>query len=362
MVTRSLIKSQSTVKQAGPFLHVDRLVALWALSEAALGGVLHALQIPFTGLFINSSAVLFMVLIACASDKKGAVLRATLIVMIVKGMVSPHTPLNAFIAVGFQGLLGEFLLRSKKYLLLSSLALGIITLLQSAFQKIIVLTIVFGNTLWESIDVFGNFVLNQLSFLSIEPGNYDISFWMIAVYMGIHLIAGIGIGLLAAKVPGWILLEISEEKTRYKYENPPENFTIKVNRKKKNWLKKPSSLIILSLAGILILSSYLFPEISETQGLKAVLMVVRSVFIMFLWYILVGPLLLKAYQKFLKSKQNTYTEEVQKTLQILPPLRFIIYQTWNNTRNISGYKRIRAFLTITLVNILSAEFYADKNN
>ena len=130
------------------YLKIDVLIAIWALAEAALGGLLHAFHVPITGLFVNSCAIVIMVLIAMATDKKGTILRATLIVMIVKGMVSPHTPLIAFIAVGFQGLMGELLLRSKKFLLISSIALGVITLLQSALQKIIILTIVYGKSLW----------------------------------------------------------------------------------------------------------------------------------------------------------------------------------------------------------------------
>ena len=96
--------------------------------------------------------------------------------MIVKGIVSPHTPITAYIAVGFQGIMGELLLRSKKYLLLSSIGLGVITLLQSALQKIVILTIVYGNSLWESIDVFVNFILDQMPFLSIhsDPVNFRL--------------------------------------------------------------------------------------------------------------------------------------------------------------------------------------------
>ncbi len=134
MVSESL-QSPSVEKQ----IQVDRLIALWALSEAALGGILHAFRIPLTGLLVNSAAVIFMVFIASSSSRRGAILKATFIVMIVKGIVSPHTPLTAYIAVGFQGLMGELLLRSKKHLLLSSLVLGVITLFQSGIQKILML-------------------------------------------------------------------------------------------------------------------------------------------------------------------------------------------------------------------------------
>jgi hypothetical protein len=362
MRTESLTSTSSQVKQAQGILQIERLIALWALSEAALGGVLHALRIPFTGLFVNSSAVLFMVLIANTAQKKGAILRATLIVMIVKGMVSPHTPLTAFIAVGFQGFVGELLLPSKKHLLLSSILLGVITLLQSGLQKIVLLTIVFGNTLWESIDIFGSFVLNQLSFLSIEIGQLNISYWLISTYIGIHLIAGICIGILAARVPRWITQEIKKGNKQYIYSDSISEPNIRAYRKKKSWLHKKSNITIFILALAIIVGSYLFPEISKTQGIQAVIMIVRSICIMFLWYFFFGPVLIKMYQRFIKSRGNTYTNEIQKTLHILPSLRFIIYKTWDDSRNLKGYRRFKFFITLALVNILSAEFHTDETN
>jgi hypothetical protein len=167
----NMIKSADTLplktaaKLPAAHLQVNRLTALWALSESALGGLLHAFNIPFTGLLINSSAIIFMVMIAAATNKKGWILRATLIVIIVKGIVSPYTPLTAYLAVAFQGAMGELLLRSRKHLLLPVLLLGIITLFQSAIQKIIILTVVYGKALWESIDIFGNLVLSQIKHL-----------------------------------------------------------------------------------------------------------------------------------------------------------------------------------------------------
>ncbi len=355
-------KLASRTKSKRVYLKVEILIALWALTEAALGGVLHALRIPFTGLFINSSAVLFMVLIADNSQKKGSVLRATMIVLIVKGMVSPHTPLNAFIAVGFQGLLGEYLLRSKKYLLPSAVILGIITLLQSAVQKIVVLTIVYGNTLWESIDLFCNFVIRQLPFFTLESIDVNFSFWLITIYILLHLTAGISIGWVAAKVPGWISEEIVREKKIYKLDETVKFNDLKVNRRKKSWLRKPSGVAVLLLAGILIILSYIYPEISEKQAVQALVMIIRSVCIMVVWYIIMSPILIKFYKRFLKSREQTYAIEVQRTIQILPILRYIIYQTWNFSRRYSGFARYKVFFLSAIINILSAEYSSNENN
>jgi hypothetical protein len=344
------------------YINIDIIIALWALSEATLGGVLHAFRIPLTGLFINSAAVLYMVLIASSAQKKGVVLKATIVVMIVKGMVSPHTPLNAFIAVGFQGLMGEYLLRSRRFFVPASILLGLVTLLQSAVQKIIVLTIVYGNNLWQSIDVFGNFVIRQIPFINTDIKNLEISFWLIAAYIFLHLVAGFSIGFLATKVPPWIEKEVKHEKERHKIQSMNEMENIKVTKKKKIWLLKPSTFAIFILAVLLILLSYTLPEISERQGIQSVIMIIRSVCIMLLWYTLVSPVFIKLYKKYLNSKKHIYSHQVQKTIQILPTLRLIVYQKWNQSREYSGLKRLITFIQLSLISILSAEYYTNETD
>jgi len=354
--------SDSLTSEKKLYLKVDVLIALWALTEAALGGVLHAFRLPLTGLFVNSGAVLFMVLLASATDKRGTILRATLIVMIVKGMVSPHTPVTAYIAVGFQGLMGELLLHSKKYLLLSSIVLGVITLLQSGLQKIVILTIVYGNSLWESIDVFVNFILAQMPFLSIQNDPVNFSFWLIMTYVGIHLLAGVVVGIIAAKIPAWIEQELKDGKTIYQLEEKENNFELQSIRKKRSWLKKPSVYAVIIFAGTIVILSYFIPEISETQGVKALIMIVRSTCILALWYTLVGPYLLKLAQKYLRSKKNKYAEEVQKTINMLIPMRYIVYKSWDESQKFTGLEKIKKFIMMSLISILSTEFYANEDN
>ena len=149
-------------------LIIWRITALWGFSEAALGGILHAFKIPFTGLFVGSAAVIFISLIAHFSkddsnsvNKKGTILKATFTVLLIKGFVSPYTPFTAYFAVLLQGFIGELIFSSSKHFKLSTILLGILTLVTSALQKIIILAIVFGNSLWESIDDFAKFILNQ---------------------------------------------------------------------------------------------------------------------------------------------------------------------------------------------------------
>lgn len=344
------------------FFRIDRVTALWALSEAALGGVLHALQFPMTGLLINSSAVIFIALIAYYARHKGAILRATLIVLIIKGMVSPHTPVNAFIAVTFQGVMGELLFRTKKYFKLSAILLSILTLLQSGTQKIVVLTIVFGNNLWESINIFANFILQKFHFSDPTNATQDISFWIITGYISLHGIVGILVGILASRIPARLDKELEQYEESIHLSKLTTPGQIKVNKTRKSWLRKPSGIAIFILAAIIVLLSYMYPEITSKQGTKAVIMILRSIIIMAIWYIWVGPKLLSLINKMLKKKQNQYYIQVQKTLQILPPLRAIIYQSWNSAKEYSTMHRIKTFITLTLVTCLSTELQINESD
>ena len=86
---------------------LQRLTALWAFTESGLGGIMHALQIPFTGLLVGGMAVIMICLIAEFSEHTyKEVLKSVIIVLIVKAMAAPLTPVTAYIAVSFQAILG----------------------------------------------------------------------------------------------------------------------------------------------------------------------------------------------------------------------------------------------------------------
>ena len=65
---------------------VQRITAVWGFTESALGGVLHILQFPFTGLFIGSFAVLCIFLIAHYGKKPAFILRSTMVVILIKAV------------------------------------------------------------------------------------------------------------------------------------------------------------------------------------------------------------------------------------------------------------------------------------
>src|SRR5688572_21188273 len=122
-----------------------RLIALWVLCEAMLGGIIHGFRIPVSGLVVGSCAVICICMIAWYNPKKGAIIKATIIVAIFKMMLSPHSPAPAYFAVFFQGLMGELLFWRRRLYTLSCLLLAVLSLIESGFQRILMLTIVYGN-------------------------------------------------------------------------------------------------------------------------------------------------------------------------------------------------------------------------
>src|SRR5688572_3435954 len=146
-----------------------RLIALWVLCEAMLGGIIHGFRIPVSGLVVGSAAVICICLIAWYAPSKGAILKATVIVAVFKMMLSPHSPPPAYIAVFFQGLLGEMIFSKRRFYKAGCMILAILALIESGLQRIIVLTIVYGNDFWKAVNDFINGLTRQKI-----PANYSL--------------------------------------------------------------------------------------------------------------------------------------------------------------------------------------------
>ncbi|BDQ02004.1 hypothetical protein [Ignavibacterium sp.] len=324
-------------------LSIFRITALWAFSESAFGGILHALSLPFRGAFINAAAVLFISLIALFSEKSKEILKATLIVILVKAAVSPHSPLTAYLAVFIQGLLGFLVFYNKKFFRLSALILGILTLLYSGIQKIIVLTVLFGNTLWKSINIFIKGVSNEFLQIGIHP-DLNYSLIIILSYVGIHVIVGIIIGLYAGKLPDKIKL-YSETLQKINFSDNVDAIPKKDKRKKKRlWILRPTGLIIIIISLIVLLLTFLFPEYSDTRY-EVLVMIIRSLILTFIWYVFLSTFFRKLFQKFLNRNKSKYAEEVNEMLNLFPQFRKIVAFCWKDSQSERGIKRIKYFLS-----------------
>jgi hypothetical protein len=332
-------------------ISVIKITALWAFSESAFGGILHALSVPFRGLFISGAAVLFISLLALFSKNSKEILRSTLIVILIKAMVSPHSPLTAYFAVTIQGLLGYLLFLSKNTFQISAFTLGILSLLFSGIQKIIVYTILFGNTLWKSINVFIKQVLTEFLSVKIQP-DIHYGYLLVIIYVSIHIVAGIFIGFYAGLLP---------KKLNFYAQLIPKNILdeTEINiphkekrRKKKSWILRPTGIIILIISLVVLIYTYLNPAYKKIASIEIIVMLIRSIVLTIIWYVLLAPYVKKIFQKYISHKKSSYVNEINEMINLFPQFRTIVSYCWKNSSDKKGVNRIHYFLSTSFYYLL----------
>lgn len=320
---------------------IARLTALWALSESGLGGLMHALKIPFTGFFVGGFAVIIISLLAYYSGyKMSVILQSTVLVLLVKFAVSPQSPFPAYIAVGFQGLLGALLFPLLKNFTFIPALFGCIALLESAVQKFLLTTILFGKSIWEALNTFVQSVLKDFDL----PTDFSFSFWLISTYTIVYFIWGILLGIWVSRLPKRIESETKGILTRYKASSITP---MKASTSKKHKWKLLSVFFVLFFIVIVMLM-----QGTHEGARKAFYVVLRTVAVLlFLLYIL-NPLL-----KFLLSKwKGKHQQAVEELVKQLPALRDLVQAAYAlAAMDRKGLRRYSRFVFLLIVLSVFAE-------
>lgn len=317
-----------------------RLTALWALSEAGLGGMLHFFRTPFTGLLIGSVAVVLIGMMAYVSEKPyKSIPKALLLVLIVKMTISPHSPLPAYLAVSFQGLLAAVLFSTLPSFRLSCFLLGFLALMESALQKIITLTLIFGKSLWESIDLFVDYVFQKLAWIQ-DVDTVNGSYWLIVYYISIYAVFGLIVGYLASVIPGQVNavlpnLDIDDLKLSTTVESNPV-------RKRKAWWKSNKFRILIIILLLMVTVYVLVPEASMV--LRPAWIFLRVFIVLGLWFFIIGPFLLKIFQSYLDKKATDYQSDVRSALALIPVFKQMVFSVWDNVSEQRGFVRLKSFV------------------
>lgn len=322
---------------------------------------MHTLKIPLTGMFVGGLAVIFITIIAHNSGHKSVILKATLLVILAKALVSPQSPLTAYFAVALQGTLGFIFFSVIRITKAAALLLGLFSLLFSSLQKLIVLTILFGNKFWEAFDLFITFTLNQFG-ISIGYDGINISLIIAALYVTVHVLIGIYVGIKAGNIPA--LLQKSKSTLHFRNSSSGallENIKKNNLRKRKRWWQRPSGIIILTASIILMIISYYSKEIGKNQAVEILIMLIRSFVISFIWFSVISPYIANAFKKFIEKKKYKHAGEVNAITSLFPEINNIINYSWSITHNLTGLKRIRVFLSSTLILLLTLDIADEKN-
>ena len=331
---------------------------MWAFSEAFLGGILHAFHVPFAGLLLSSFAVMCMVALTLHGHTKGQLLKATLLVIMLKAILSPHTPVSAYFAVLLQGLFGEIFFFLGLPFFLSCLLLGIASLLQSSFQKLIILTLLFGVDFWEAMNEFLNSINKMMG-----AGDFNYSFYLVSIYIGLHFCAGIIVGIFCSRLPHYLSSSSLEFKSN-EMNIPQTDFIFPNKNYKRSKFTKPIYWILLLLLIYALYQAYSESSILLLVKSKAMRLIVRSTLFLLLWYFFISPLLLIIFQKWLAKQKSKFTGEVESLIKLIPEMKFIVEKCWMETKGNFGFKRIGKFIRFTFYMILKkdANTFGERGN
>ena len=321
---------------------IDKLTALWALNESGLGGFLHVFNSPFTGLIVGGIAILLISLIAFyAQNKWQAILKALVIVLIIKMAVSPHSPITAYISVSFQAILGGFLFSNFSWKGVTLIFFGVATFLQSALQKLLTLTIIYGTEFWEAINIYGIWIQEKIDIIT-KTSTTSV---LISIYLLVYGVVGILAGLFIKSMIGII----SEKKeVPFQLESM---VLISEDKKSKRGIKSKMIWIWLITVAIIVLAFTFFGG-ALFGWKKAIYIIFRSLLILMLWYLVLGPFIVKLIRKYLTKKESKYQEDITNAMDLFPYFRQIIAYTWKETNHLKGYTRFQYFMANSISNCI----------
>jgi hypothetical protein len=295
---------------------------------------------PFTGMILSSLAVLCITLIARFVPGKTQILKATFIVCIFKIMLSPHSPPAAYLAVAFQGLLGQLLFLSG-HTTGAAAILGILALIESAVQKILVMIIMYGAPFWKAVNAF----LKK----NFDPaGSHDYLYTIAVVYICIHALTGLLAGLFASYLARHA--EIWKGQYPHLMIGDPEEAEPRQS-------KSRSRFKILYWTGwLFLLLFYIQAKIDPAHAWlpvsKLTDILLRALIILAGWYLLISPLLMRLIKKILNAGKERMHSEVKAVLELLPGTRHIFIESFRLSASVSGPERIIFFFRILVINVI----------
>lgn len=326
----------------------QKFIALWAFSESVFGGILHAMKIPFTGLFLSGFAVVFLTQIANSVERKIDIIKSTITVIGIKALVSPNSPITAHFAVFIQGLFAFTFFGFLRNNSLSIVLLSLFSSIYSAFQKIFVTTILFGMTFWNSIDDFMKYVLK---IFGINDFNYSFSLILIIIYLLIHLFGAIFFAIITIRIPIWLEKNSPRFKDINEFVMPDERINSQINfsKKRKKWYKKPSRVALLLFLITISLLTVFDSSLEKIKFIDVMVMIVRASLILFVWFKFILPFTSKIVLSLVKKYNSLKFQQVSESIDLFPLFKKIIAYSWKINSDKNGLYRIKNFFRDTFV-------------
>lgn len=185
------------------------LASVWGVAEAGLGGVMHGLKLPFTGLTVGGVAATVLIVLAAherglyhpekrPTRNTGLLLKVTGTILLIKALASPHSPITAYVAVAFQGILAAGLFRLIPSFRLAAFLFSLLAMMESATQKLLMLWLVYGHAFFDALDALTGYATAQISSLPLPSLSTPT---VLALFLGIYATWGALLGWTVGKWP-----------------------------------------------------------------------------------------------------------------------------------------------------------------
>jgi hypothetical protein len=267
---------------------------------------MHAFKLPFTGLFAGGFSVLCIGLIAWTSNyQPKIILQATIQVLLIKAMVTPHAPPTAYLAVGFQGLAGSLILGHLKPYWIAAPLFVTIAITESAVQKLLTLYLFFGQPLVDAINLF----FKEILAIFHLHNEHNSTKWLIYAYVFTYALGGFLMGLWLIKLPAQI------EKRKTKYINIS---FLTLEKERPNPSSKQQRWLFTAAILSFILLTFLLAG-GTTQGApKAIYVLLRTLAALLAWWLIITPVTHWLLNKWLSKKQTSENTTITKLIDELP--------------------------------------------
>jgi hypothetical protein len=322
------------------------LIALWAVSEAGMGGILHAFHAPFKGVVLSCFALTCISLLAWHHKDRpfATIVRAWAIVMTVKFAVAPLSPLTAYVAVTFQAFFSWCCFRYIRHFPTACMVAAVVCLLESALQRLLLVTVAFGVEIWQGKSQLTGAAMMDKMVLGMAQKSVPL----MVIYVAIHFVAGIITGWLSGRLPR----DVDRESTYLAglATLPTLQLTEKQQRKADKAAQRAAKRatqapwrpyvfpLILTIIGV----------VNMLQGKGGYSLLRLAVFFLIFFTPFVQQYLVQWIQSIVFRISNPYQNEIKQTTAILPELRHKVKLAWQiaKTEERNRLRRWRRFVAL----------------
>ena len=317
---------------------ISRLILLWILIEIVLGGVLHALKIPLSGLVVGNFAIVCIYLLINSSDHYKGIFRALVIVMTAKWLLSPQASIFSYLAMLIQTVVMLPILFNKTSRGLIVVCV-LVSSLYSPIQKLGITYLVVGDELILNVYVLAD------RWLGIDGGAYWVTVGLMSLYLLLYLIGAVlTVGIVNTLSSGIrVNMDLLTQWNQYIEESQQNDNALLADKSKTISIR--GVIVVLTVLMLLFLHFYLELRID--------------------WLIRPG-LLIATYILFTKGLiflsmryKGIYYESIMRIKHEIPQFRKMIYFCRLHSNLGSNLRSVKVFV-IAIIQLFL--FSSPKNN